>query len=185
MLVICLLLEVILHMHYLAYLNRLLVNSTAFYTHLININTTFITGTLMERVTKSGKSKLPTVSEPRWGIRRRNAFADRFSTGSSTAAEMGRSPSKDSGDHTSEPRDDWPEFSQAHHGRRGHCSNGRTRQTIRSTGLCQAQVQTHSRAVSQGLSFCDETTSLRDSTVGQESRGGVFTYSHGDFWSSS
>ena len=65
MLVICLLLEVILHMHYLAYLNKLLVNSTAFYTHLININTTFITGTLMERVTKSGKSNLPTVSEPR------------------------------------------------------------------------------------------------------------------------
>ena len=64
MLVICLLLEVMLHMHYLAYLNKLLVNSTAFYTHLININT-FITGTLMECVTNLGKSNLPTVSELR------------------------------------------------------------------------------------------------------------------------
>lgn len=106
-LVICWLLEVILCTHYLAYLNKLLVNRTAFYTHLININTTFITGTLMECVTKLGKSNLPTVSKPRRGIRCRNACADRFSTGSSTAAEMGRSPSKDSGDQASEPRASW------------------------------------------------------------------------------
>lgn len=186
MLVICLLLEIILHMHYLAYLNKLLVNRTAFYTHSININTAFITGTLTECVTKLGKSNLPTVSKPRRGIRCRNAFADRFSAVSSTAAEMGRSPSKDSGDQTSEPGDtrSWSPPRSTTAGR-ATAAMAPPLLDHRPAGLCQAHIQTHSRAVAQGLSFFDETTSLRAPTVGQESRGGVFTYSHGYFWCSS
>lgn len=88
-------LEIILHMHYLEkYLNKLLVNRTAFYTHSININTAFITGTLTECVTKLGKSNLPTVSKPR--RIEETHLADRFRCLFHSSRD-GKGPSKDSG----------------------------------------------------------------------------------------
>lgn len=44
--------------------NKLLWNGTVFCIHLINTNATFITGTLMKRVTELGEGNFSTESEP-------------------------------------------------------------------------------------------------------------------------
>lgn len=55
--------------------NKLLWNGTVFCVHLININTTLITGTLRKCVTELSKGNFSTVSKPRPGITRQSRCA--------------------------------------------------------------------------------------------------------------